>query len=89
MNYKTLKQFVKQGGQGTSARLCIAIGSKASDMSDWVHGKRPIPMRRALAIETETVGVVPRWLTRPADWHLLWPELMEHADAPAVLPEAA
>lgn len=89
MNYKTLKQFVTQGGRGTSTRLCIAINAQPSDMSDWVHGKRPVPMHRAVAIEEFTAGVVPRWNTRPKDWGLLWPELLKHVDAPQLKALAA
>ncbi|MFM9424371.1 DNA-binding transcriptional regulator YdaS (Cro superfamily) [Variovorax sp. GrIS 2.14] len=89
MNYKSLPQFVADGGVGTSGRLAVAIGAAKSDMSDWVNGHRAVPMLRALAIDDASLGIIPRWLTRPDDWHVLWPELVKHKDAPAIVPAVA
>lgn len=57
--------------------LAKAIGSSQSEISQWVTGRRPIPPKKAAAIERVTAGQVTRRELRPADWQQLWPELTE------------
>ena len=39
-------------------------------------------------IERESSGAVRRWDLRHDDWRRIWPELLEHPDAPPVPAEA-
>jgi hypothetical protein len=43
----------------------------------------------AAVIEGETAKAVRRWDLRPSDWHLIWPELIGHPDAPVSAQTAA
>lgn len=46
-------------------------------VSQWKTGVRPVPLDRAVAIETATAGAVTRIDLRPDDWWRVWPELAE------------
>lgn len=72
----------RPGGQ---ALLAKAIGAHAPDVSRWAAGQRPVPVGRCTAIELATCGAVRRWDLRPADWHLIWPELLGVDGAPEPL----
>lgn len=58
---------------GNQEKLGEAIGSSQSEVSQWVTGRRPVPPKKAVAIERAT-GISRREF-RPDDWHELWPEL--------------
>ncbi len=61
-----------------SAKIFAAkINAPESDVSDWRHGKRPIPHWRCKKIEEETGGLVDRKTTCPDLWHQYWPELAD------------
>lgn len=62
------------GGRGA---LASALGVSASYVSQLVSGARPIPAERCPAIEAVTGGAVTRRDLRPADWWLIWPELVD------------
>lgn len=67
------------GGPTAVARM---TGCKVPSVIKW--RRTGIPVIRAPAIELATGGKVMRWHLRPNDWHLIWPELVGRADAPAV-----
>jgi DNA-binding transcriptional regulator YdaS (Cro superfamily) len=79
-----LTEYFEREGRGAASRLASAIGAYASDVSDWGSGKRPIPVKAAVAIEKATGGDVRRWDMFPEDWHRIWPELIGQPGAPAV-----
>ena len=62
------------GQRGRSNQLALAVGVKASVVSDWAHGRLAVPPARAVAIERATQGQVARPELR-ADWAEIWPEL--------------
>lgn len=68
--------------RGAIARAAKAVGVQSGYMSQMVAGKRPIPLRLVAAMERE-LGV-PRWVSRPKDWQLIWPELIGSPGAPAL-----
>jgi DNA-binding transcriptional regulator YdaS (Cro superfamily) len=80
-----LSQYI-EAERGRQAALCKQIGAHAPDLSRWAKGERPVPIERCVPIERATGGLVTRRALRPADWHLIWPELVTK-DHPA--PEAA
>lgn len=59
---------------GVSALAALA-GVKQPTVSQWAHGKRPVPPRFCPAIEQATGGAVTRRDLRPDDWAQIWPEL--------------
>jgi hypothetical protein len=51
---------------------------------------KPCGVPLAVAVERESGGKVPRWVLRPNDWHLNWPDLAQRAGqggVPALLVE--
>lgn len=79
-----LSEYFEQEGRGAASRLATAIDAYSSDVSDWASGKRPIPVKAAVAIEKETNGDVKRWDMFPEDWHRIWPELIDIDGAPEI-----
>ncbi|MEQ6437191.1 YdaS family helix-turn-helix protein [Comamonas sp. w2-DMI] len=70
-----LNEYILTQGRGAIGRLAASIGAHAPDVSRWISGKRPIPEKAAVAIETATRGAVTRPEMRPDDWQDIWPEL--------------
>ncbi|MFN3732230.1 transcriptional regulator [Comamonas testosteroni] len=80
-----LSDYLNQLERGGKSAFARKIGAHASDLSDWMKGARPIPVRFCPAIERETGGMVVRQDCRPNDWQMYWPELAD----PAVPPNRA
>lgn len=81
-----LREYLKTKGSLTVGQLAKAVGVKSDQqVRQWQHGYRdrqPSP-EYCVAIERATEGDVRRWDLRPDDWHKIWPELIEHPEAPA------
>jgi DNA-binding transcriptional regulator YdaS (Cro superfamily) len=58
------------------ALLAREVGVTPGMVSQWLHGRRPVPPERCVVIERVTKGEVTRRHLRPDDWHLIWPELV-------------
>ena len=82
-----LDDYFKMPGSMTASELARAIGIKHSDqVRQWQHqyaGRMPSP-ENCVAVERATKGMVRRWDLRPADWHLIWPELVGIKGAPRI-----
>lgn len=74
------------GQRGRSLAIAQALGVTPPVVSDWVTGKKGVPLERCVQIERATNGEVRRQDLRPDDWQDIWPEL---AQAPANQPHAA
>lgn len=61
--------------------LAQIVGVSQPAVSGWVR-RGVIPPARCALVERATSGRVMRWDLRPADWHLIWPELIDRPDAP-------
>jgi DNA-binding transcriptional regulator YdaS (Cro superfamily) len=61
--------------RGRSLAIAQAVGVTPPVVSDWVTGKKGIPLERCTAIERATGGAVTRKDLRPDDWQDHWPEL--------------
>ncbi|MCG8985838.1 helix-turn-helix domain-containing protein [Delftia acidovorans] len=72
-----LQEHLKLSGRGSKAVLARAIGAHPPDLSDWLSGKRAVPVHHCVAIERETKGAVSRRDLRPDDWQDIWPELAQ------------
>lgn len=74
---KTLKQAVEDIGGITT--VSAMLGMSPQRLSNWID--RGVPLEHCARVE-HTLGVVTRRDMRPDDWHLIWPELQQHPDAP-------
>lgn len=72
--------------RGRSLAMSQALGVSAPVVSDWVTGKKAVPVERCVFIERATDGAVTRQDLRPDDWQDIWPEL---AASPANRAQAA
>lgn len=63
--------------RGRQVALARHLHVKPPVVADWVSGKKPIPVKRAPAIEAFTGGAVGRQDMFPATWAVIWPELVE------------
>lgn len=64
--------------RGRSLAIAQALGVTPPVVSDWVNGKKSIPLERCMPIERATGGAVTRKDLRPDDWQDIWPELVSH-----------
>jgi DNA-binding transcriptional regulator YdaS (Cro superfamily) len=69
---------------GGPSKLAALLGVSPQAVIFWRDGKREPPVRIGASLERLTDGRVPRWAFRPHDWHVIWPELIGSAGAPAV-----
>lgn len=84
-----LRTFLAGSPRGTAAAIARAIGVHPVMVSQWASGEKPVAVERCASIEQATASRVMRWHLRPADWHLIWPELVGTPGAPSVpQPEA-
>ena len=64
-----------EGGNPSISDLAGTLGVAASTVSEWCSGRRPVPIRRCIAVENATGGRITRRELRPDDWADIWPEL--------------
>lgn len=62
--------------------LAERCGTSFGFLQNIVYGSRECGPALAVALERATDGTVRRWHMRPADWHLIWPELVGSDGAP-------
>ena len=72
-----LIDYIKSRPRGATAELAKGVHASVPEVSLWVHGKRPIPVGRAAAIEQFTGGAVSRKDMFPESWRRIWPELAD------------
>lgn len=77
----TLNEFLDAQGSGAVGKLARRLGVSSADVSNWRHGRRAVPIVRAVDIEAATDGAVTRKELRPEDWRRIWPELAEKTAA--------
>jgi DNA-binding transcriptional regulator YdaS (Cro superfamily) len=84
-----LDQYLSSPGALTVSQLrerMIALGydvKSNAQLRQWRHryaGRIPSP-ENCVGIELATNGAVPRKDSRPDDWHLIWPEIVDEAIA--------
>jgi len=66
--------------RGRSLAIAQALGVTPPVVSDWVTGKKGVPLERCVQIERATNGEVTRRDLRPDDWQQIWPELAQAPD---------
>ena len=59
---------------GGQRAMAIALGIAATQVNQWVTGRRGIPAKYCQLIVELTEGLVTVQELRPTDWHLIWPE---------------
>lgn len=75
MHGMNLSLYLENQGRGSKSALARLIGVVPPDVTRWLNGERPVPLRHCAAIERVTNGVVSRRDLRPNDWQVIWPEL--------------
>lgn len=60
---------------GSVSALASRLGVQPPTVHQWITGLRPVPEKKCVLLERVTDGLVTRQSLRPADWHLIWPEL--------------
>ena len=58
---------------GGQRAMAIALGIAATQVNQWVTGRRAIPAKYCQSIVELTEGLVTVQELRPEDWHLIWP----------------
>jgi DNA-binding transcriptional regulator YdaS (Cro superfamily) len=56
-----------------------SVGTTAKHLTNVSYGYKTLDEKVCVAIEQRTGRIVTRQELRPADWHLIWPELAEKA----------
>ncbi|MDW3688867.1 YdaS family helix-turn-helix protein [Cupriavidus sp. CV2] len=69
-----LKTYLSQE-RGRARKIARAIGAHQPDVSRWISGARPVPIRFGWPIEKATNGEVTRKDLFPKDWQTYWPDL--------------
>jgi DNA-binding transcriptional regulator YdaS (Cro superfamily) len=69
--------------RGRGLLLAKALGVQPPSVSDWITGKKRVPVERCAAIERATGGEVTRRDLRPDDYLDIWPELANVQAEPA------
>ncbi|WP_298929159.1 YdaS family helix-turn-helix protein [uncultured Ramlibacter sp.] len=69
---------------GFQARLGRRLALSRQTINEWPTKGIPIPY--CAGVEAECKGEYRRWHFRPADWHLIWPELIGTDGAPEPAP---
>jgi DNA-binding transcriptional regulator YdaS (Cro superfamily) len=64
-----------------AARCGTTLGHMRNTLYD---PKKRLKPAVCVAVERESSNAVRRWNLRPADWHLIWPELRSRKGAPPV-----
>lgn len=76
-----------QGARLSLNQLAGRLGESPQTVSNW--RKRGVPVNKCAQLEQLSNRAVLRWQMRPADWHLIWPELIGTQDAPQSAVQAA
>lgn len=88
-----LKRHLQTLSAADRADLCRRISERCDatvgHINNVSYGLRQCHPLLAAVIEGETAKAVRRWDLRPSDWHLIWPELIGHPDAPVSAQTAA
>lgn len=61
-----------------------ALGINAQFLYQCLTGRRAMEPKMAVRLERNTNQRVRRWQVRQADWHLIWPELIDTDGAPPI-----
>lgn len=86
MHTLSLQDYLAQQPRGAVAALAAELRVSRvylSQLAARQDGRVP-SAELCVLIERATGGQVRRWNLRPADWHLIWPELIEASGAPLV-----
>lgn len=82
----SVKSAIERAGGPSS--VAAALGVSVQAVCFWRDGKRQFPTEHGAALERLSGASVRRWDLWPTTWHLIWPELMQSPDAPAITVES-
>jgi DNA-binding transcriptional regulator YdaS (Cro superfamily) len=78
-----LSEYIK-AERGNATALAGKLAISLSHLSQIAADSSSTAPARCVLIEQATGGAVTRRDLRPADWHCIWPELIEMKEAPSV-----
>lgn len=78
-----LKPYLQSMPRRQRDDLATACETTRGHLTNVSYGKACSALLASL-LERHTAGKVMRWDMRPADWHLIWPELIGRPGAPEV-----
>lgn len=84
-----LSNYLKRFDPKGRADFAFDVGTTLGHLNNVTYGTRLASAALARQIAAKTGREVPEWDLRPADWHLIWPELVGQEGAPDVPQEAA
>ena len=64
-------------------RFAVECGTTLGHMRNCSYGQKQLAPANCVLVERCSGAAVMRWDLRPDDWHLIWPELIGSAGAPA------
>lgn len=79
-----LSSYLKRFGPAERANFALEVGTTLGHLNNVAYATRVASAALARQIAAKTVREVAEWELRPADWHLIWPELADVPGAPAV-----
>lgn len=69
---------------GSLTAIAQTLDVSVQRLSNWLS-RNAVPLEYCARLEKAADGAVMRWDMRPDDWHLIWPELRKHKDAPGAI----
>lgn len=83
-----LKAFLRSLPDDAARReWAISCGTSLGHLRNSIYQPKPLSAETCVLIEQKSAGQVRRWHLRPADWHRIWPELINQPNAPIVSAE--
>lgn len=71
-----LAEYLTRFRWSERAEFALKVGTTLGHLNNVAYGQRTASAALARAIADGSNREVPEWETRPADWHLIWPELV-------------
>ncbi|MEY2688773.1 MAG: hypothetical protein RL375_2971 [Pseudomonadota bacterium] len=79
-----LSAYTKRFSPTERAAFALHCGTTLAHLNNVQYGLRTASAALTKQIAIRTGNEVREWELRPADWHLIWPELIGAEGAPAV-----
>ena len=77
-----IKSYLKPFDAEARAAFAVSVGTTVGHLNNVQYGARTASAALTRQIALVSGRSVAEWDLRPADWHLIWPELIAHPDAP-------
>ena len=82
-----LRTYIKRFSPQQRAAFALEVGTTLNHLNNVQYEQRTASAALTRQIALQTKREVAEWDLRPADWHLIWPELVGAEGAPQPAPE--